>query len=239
VQLDASGTQGMQMNIDVLLVDDHKILREGLVALLKNAGDISVVAEASDGIEAVELTKKHSPDVVVMDLSLPLMGGIEATRQIVANNPECRVLVFSMFLDKNCLFESLEAGAKGYLVKDCASQELLVAIRTLRAEKPYFCAGAMQIMINGFTPGCINSTLTKREQEVLKLTAECYNTKEIAFELGVSTKMIEKHRKHVKDKLGVKNITQLITYAARIGLISIDVSSTSNGAESFAFCSAN
>jgi len=214
--------------IKVLLVDDHKILRDGLAALLGDAEDINIVAEASDGREAVKKSQEHAPDVVVMDLSLPGMGGIESTRRILEINPDSRVLVLSMLLDRNCVLESLEAGAKGYLVKDCASEELVVAIRAIFAGKPYFCAGATEIMIKGFAPRTVSASgqivpaLTKREQEVLKLTARGYTTKETAFELGVSIKMIETHRKHIKQKLGLKNIAQLITYAARSGLISID-----------------
>ncbi|ABQ26956.1 response regulator transcription factor [Geotalea uraniireducens] len=214
------------MTIQVLLVDDHKIMRDGLVSLLGCAGDIDVVAEASGGREAVEKALVHSPHVVVMDLTLPDMGGIEATRRIMAKNPRIRVLVLSMLLDRNCVLESLEAGARGYLAKDCAAEELVAAIRTVFAGKPYFCAGATEIMIKGFAPGSasqqIAPVLTKREREVLKLTAEGYNTKEIAFTLGVSIKMIEIHRMNIRKKLGLKSIAQLATYAVRIGLISID-----------------
>lgn len=213
------------MNIQVLLVDDHKIMRDGLVSLLGCAEDIDVVAEASGGREAVEKALEHSPHVVVMDLTLPDMGGIEATRRIMAKNPRIRVLVLSMLMDRNCVLESLDAGARGYLAKDCAAEELVEAIRTVFAGKPYFCAGATEIMIKGFAPGSshqIAPALTKREQEVLKLTAEGNNTKEIAFTLGVSIKMIEIHRMNIRKKLGLKSIAQLTTYAVRIGLISID-----------------
>lgn len=215
-------------NIKVLLVDDHKILRDGLISLLDDAGDISVVAEASSGAEAVEKAGVHSPDVVVMDLSMPGMGGIEAIRRIVADNPRSRILVLSMLMDKDCVFESLEAGANGYLVKDCASEELVTAIRTISEGKPYFCVGATHILIKGVASGSASASrqsapaLTKREREVLKLTAGGHNTKETAFELGVSIKMIETHRKHIKKKLGLKNVAQLITYAVRTGLISIE-----------------
>ncbi|MDD2853593.1 MAG: response regulator transcription factor [Desulfuromonadaceae bacterium] len=214
------------MNIKILLVDDHKIMRDGLSSLFSDAEDIDVVAEASGGGEAVEKALEHSPDVVVMDLTLPDMGGIEATRRIMAKKPETKVLVLSMLMDRNCVLESLEAGARGYLAKDCAAEELVAAIRAVYAGKPYFCAGATEIMIKGFTPSTaavqISPALTKRELEVLKLTAEGSNTKEIAFELGVSIKMIEIHRMNIRKKLGLKSIAQLTTYAARIGLISIE-----------------
>jgi len=214
------------MTIKVLLVDDHKIMRDGLASLLDAAEDIDVVAEAGSGGEAVTKALEHIPDIVVMDLSLPDMGGIEATRCIVAKNPGIRVLILSMLMDRNCLLESLEAGARGYLAKDCAAEELVAAIRTVYSGRPFFCAEATEIMIKGFTPDPVSAQiapqLTKRELEVLKLTAEGNNTKEIAFALGVSVKMIEIHRMNVRRKLGLKSIAQLTTYAARIGLITIE-----------------
>lgn len=214
------------MNIKVLLVDDHKIMRDGLASLLNDEKDISVVAEASCGGEAIEKAMEHSPDVVVMDLTLPDMGGIEATRRIMANHPRTRILILSMLLDRNCVLESMEAGARGYLAKDCAAEELVAAIRTIHSGKPYFCVEATEIMLKGFAPASaakqITPALTKRELEVLKLTAEGSNTKEIAYELGVSVKMIEIHRMNIRRKLGLKSIAQLTTYAARTGLISIE-----------------
>ncbi len=216
----------MKMKIKVLLVDDHKIMRDGLASLLKGEEGFDVVAEASDGKEAVEKTLLHSPDVVVMDLTLPDMGGIEATRCILAKNSRIMVLILSMLMDKNCVLESLEAGARGYLAKDCAAEELVAAIRTVYAGKPYLCAGATEILIKRFAQESVSEriaqALTKREQEVLKLTAEGNNTKEIAFTLGVSIKMIETHRMNIRKKLGLNSIAHLTTYALRTGLISIE-----------------
>lgn len=213
------------MNIKVLLVDDHTIVRDGLAALLGRTDDIEVVAEAGGGGEAVEKSLEYAPDVVVMDLTLPDMGGIEAIRRIRATSPRIKFLVLSMHLDKNCLFESLEAGAMGYLVKECAGKELATAIRMVFSENQYFCAGATQIMINKFTSepasGQSAAELTKRELEVLKLTALGNNAKEIAFALGISNRMIDTHRTNIKTKLGLQNVAQLTTYAVRTGLISI------------------
>jgi DNA-binding NarL/FixJ family response regulator len=211
--------------INVLLVDDHQIMREGLISLMRDATDVKVVAEALNGRMAVEKALAYSPDVVVMDLTLPEMSGIEATRQIVAANPDIKVLVLSMVLDKNCLLEILEAGAKGYLVKDCAAGELVTAIRTLAKDKPYFCAAATELIINGVTRPAAEkrvSSLTKREKEVLKLTAEGLNTKEIAYSLGVSIKTIEVNRMNLKKKLNLKSIAELTKYAVREGVSSID-----------------
>jgi DNA-binding NarL/FixJ family response regulator len=210
------------MSIKVLLIDDHKIIRDGLSAILRAEDDICIVAEAGSGLEALDKVKQSIPDVVVMDLTLPDMGGVQVTRRILAEHPEIKVLVLTMFLDDNCVFESLEAGARGYLVKDCAAEELVIAIRTIHLGKPYFCTGAQEIMVRKCLPVsvCSNSTpLTKRETEVLKLTAQGLNTKEIAFELGVSIKMIEVHRMNLRKKLCLHSIAQLTTYALKTGLI--------------------
>lgn len=214
------------MCINVLLADDHKIMREGLIALLDDEAEIHVVAQAGTGAEAIEKVTEHEVDVVVMDLSLPDMGGIEVTRRIMKLNPRIRILILSMLMDKDCVFESLESGARGYLAKDCAAEELVTAIRLIHEGKPYLCTSAQEFVIQGFTPSSVAARskppLSKREMEVLKLTAEGFNTKEIAFKLGVSRKMIEIHRMSLRKKLGLKNIAQLTTYAVRIGLISID-----------------
>ncbi len=214
------------MSIRVLLVDDHKIMRDGLISLMHDEDDIKVVAQAGTGAEAVEKTIEHLPDVVVMDLTLPDIGGIEATRRILKHDPGIKILVLSMLLDRNCVIESLESGARGYLAKDCAAEELVAAIRAVHDGKPYFCAGAQEIMIQGLSPSSVaeqaKPALSRRELQVLKLTAEGNNTKEIAFRLGVSIKMIEIHRMNLRRKLNVNSIAQLTTYAARIGLISIE-----------------
>lgn len=213
------------MDIKLLLVDDHKIMRDGLIALMADELDINIVAQAGTGAEAVEKALEHVPDVVVLDLSLPDMGGIEVIRRILTNNSRIKVLVLSMLMDRNCVLESLESGARGYLAKDCAAEELVAAIRAVHDGKPYLCTGAQEIMIQGCSPSSAAAqtkpSLTKRELEVLRLTAEGCNTKEIAFNLGVSVKMIEIHRMNLRKKLGLKSIAQLTTYAARIGVISI------------------
>lgn len=212
------------MSIKVLLVDDHKIIRDGLSAILGSEGDITIVAQAGSGQEALDKLKDSVPDVVVMDLTLPDMGGIQVTRQILAEHPKVNVLILSMLLDDICIFESLEAGARGYLVKDCAAEELVAAIRSIYAGSRYFCTDAQEIILrrclHDAPEGRDTATLTRRETEVLQLTAQGLNTKEIAFKLGVSIKMIEVHRMHVRKKLGIHSIAQLTTYALKNGLIS-------------------
>jgi len=211
------------MKINVMLVDDHKIIRDGLASVLDSETDIRLVAEAGSGQEALEKVTLFAPNVVVMDLTLPDIGGVQITRRILAAHPETKVLVLSMFLDETCVFESLEAGARGYLAKDCAAEELVTAIRTIHSGTPYFCAVALEIMVRGCkSDGAIkhrNQALTKRETEVLKLTAMGLNTKAIAFELGVTIKMIEVHRMNLRRKLGVQSIAQLTVYAMKNGLI--------------------
>ncbi len=212
------------MNINVLLVDDHTIIRNGLSAILRNEDNICIVAEAGTGQEALLKVKQSTPDIVVMDLTLPDMGGIQVTRRILAKHPEIKVLVLTMCLDEECVFESIEAGARGYLIKDCAAEELVTAIRLIYQGKPYFCADCQEMMLKrclGSPTAETNSQiLSKREIEVLKLIAEGMNTKEIAYELAVSTKMIEAHRMNIRKKLGVNSIAQLTRYALKNGLIS-------------------
>lgn len=213
------------MGIRVLLVDDHKIMRNGLSAILKAEDDIDIVANTGTGEEAILLALKHSPDVVIMDLSLPDMGGMEATRKILSQLPHVNILILSMLLDQECVFDSLESGARGYLVKDCAAEELVAAIRTIHDGKPYFCAEVQEVMIqraaSDNSKDKASAPLTNREREVLLLTAKGFSIKEIAFELNISDKMVEVHRAKLKKKLGLGSIAQLTVYAVRTGLISV------------------
>jgi len=216
------------MSINVLLVDDHKIMREGLVSMLAKATDIEVVAQAANGIEAVQKAVEYCPDVIVMDLTMPELGGIEATRRIVAANSSMKVLVLSMVIDKNCVIECLKSGAKGYLSKDCAGAELLGAIRTLAAGESYLCSRVTDLVIRDYTQlssddhSTSNDKLTKREQEVLSLIAAGKSTKEKAFILGVSIKTIDVQRSNIMKKLNLHSIAELTKYAIRTGLTSIE-----------------
>lgn len=211
------------MTICVQLVDDHTVVRAGLMALLGEESDIRVIAEAGSGQEALALINESVPDVVVMDLNLPDMGGVQVTRRILAQHPEIRVLVLSMDLDETCVVESLDAGARGYLVKDCAAEELVTAIRTIYQGKPYFCLGAQEIMLKKCRSDDARSSeepvLTKRETEVLKWTAKGLSIKQIALKLDVSNKMIEVHRTNARKKLKLYSIAELTTYALKKGLV--------------------
>ena len=218
------------MNIKVLLADDHKIMRDGLKAILDKAEDIEVVAEAEDGNEAVRKALETRPDVIVMDLTMPQMGGIEATRCIIKVEPSARILALSMLQEKSCVVESLKAGAKGFLIKNCAGEELLVAIRTLAAGESYLCTTIIDLVIQDYARISPNDPvdpvshpeLSKREMEVLRLIADGKSTKEIAYELEVSIKTIDVQRYNIMKKLNLYSIAALTKYAVREGLTSIE-----------------
>jgi len=216
------------MSITVLLVDDHTIMREGLKSLLDRAADIEVVAQAANGCEALQRVEEYRPEVVVMDLTMPGMGGIEATRRITAAYPEIKVLALSMIANKSCVVECLKAGAKGYLLKDCAGEELLGALRALAAGEFHLCSRITELVIREYTQLAIDGVsssshiLSKREQEVLHLIADGKNAKEIAFTLEVSVKTIDVQRSNIMKKLNLFSIAELTKYAVREGLTSIE-----------------
>jgi DNA-binding NarL/FixJ family response regulator len=218
------------MSISVLLADDHKIMRDGLKALLDKAEEIKIIGEAADGAEALKKVIELRPDVVVMDLTMPVMSGIEATRRIVETSPDTKVLALSMLHDRVCVLECLKAGAKGYLVKNCAAEELLIAIRALAAGESYLCSKIAGLVIQGVSrnksDGSENTSshaeLSKRELEVLKLIADGMSTKEIAYILNVSVKTINVQRFNIMKKLDLRSIAALIKYAVREGLTSAE-----------------
>lgn len=216
------------MNIKVLLVDDHKIVREGLRSLLEKENDITIVAEADNGRTAVQRAIEILPDVVVMDIAMPEMNGIEATRRITAENPEIRVLALSMHSARRFVSEALSVGAKGYLLKDCAADELVRGIRTVAADKIYLSPDIADQIVKDYVknlpdsqPAALN-VLSTREKEVLQLIAEGRNTKEIAFTLNVSIKTIETHRQQIMKKLNLQSVAGLTRYAIREGLTPLE-----------------
>ncbi|HPQ69116.1 MAG TPA: response regulator transcription factor [bacterium] len=216
------------MTIRVLLADDHQIIREGLRSLLTDQKDIEVVAEADTGRSALNYVEKMRPDVILMDIAMPDINGIEATRQIKAANPEIRILALSMHSDQRFVGDMLRAGATGYLLKDCAGAELVQAIRTVYAGKVYLSPSIAGIVTEGFiNPASAvgvdaRQVLTVRELEVVQLLAEGLSTKEVAFKLNVSIKTVETHRKNIFDKLSLSSIAELTKYAIREGLTSLE-----------------
>ncbi len=214
----------MTTKITVMLVDDHTIVREGLLSLLERSEDIAVVAQAENGHEAVEIYEMCNPDIVVMDLTMPIMGGIEATGHIIARHPDARILALSMILDRGCATECFKAGAKGYLLKDCAGKELVDAIRSLYDGKSYLSSAVTNLIMNELGQNNAETAkpqLSNREREVLALIADGKNTKEIAFTLNVSTKTIETIRMNTMKKIGVFSIAELTKYAIREGISAI------------------
>jgi DNA-binding NarL/FixJ family response regulator len=212
--------------IALLLVDDHAVVRQGLRALLEAEGDIVVVGEAENGREAVVLTKKTLPDVVVMDLAMPAMNGLEATRQIVRNVPSAKVLVLTSYGDDDYVAQLMAAGATGYLLKQTAAADLLKAIRQVRGGHEFFSPVIAKRLRKrsreAFTvgqPDAKTGRLTSREAEVLQLVAEGFANKQIAAELSISIKTVEKHRQQAMNKLNIHDIAGLTRYAMSKGWV--------------------
>jgi len=212
-------------NINVLLVDDHNIVRQGLKALLTSEGDITVVAEAQTGREAVNLMAQLHPDVVIMDLAMPLLNGWEATRQILKAMPTAKIVVLSTYDDDEHVQQAIAAGAAAYLIKQTAAAELAKAIREVKKGNAYFSpAIAQRLREKTCVPAetgrqTPNVELTLREAEVLQLIAEGFANKQIAAELGLSVKTIEKHRQQVMNKLDIHDTAGLVRHAAAKGII--------------------
>lgn len=216
------------MDIRILLADDHKLLREGLRALIEEQENMTVVAEAEDGRSAVQLAAKLSPDIVVMDISMPGLNGIDATRRITAESPGIKVIALSMHAEQDFVVEMFKAGAAGYLLKDCAFEELILAIRAVSSKKAYLSSKLSDTMIkdyvNLFPKKKLSafSELTAREREVLQLLAEGKSTREVAAKLNVSTKTVETFRRLIMKKLDIHSVAELTKYAIRAGLTSLD-----------------
>ena len=215
------------MKTKILLVDDHKILRDGICSIVKGYPDMEVIGEAADGKAALRLVEELSPDVVIMDISMPDLNGIDATRRIIADHPKIKVIALSMHHDKQFVSEIFKAGASGYLLKDCAFDELEHAVRIVMDGKTYMNPQIASLVIESLvnqpqtTSQKAFSLLTDREREVLQLIAEGQSTKEIASKLSVSAKTIESHRRQVMGKLNIRNVAELTKYAIREGLTSV------------------
>ena len=216
------------MSIKILLAEDHKIVRDGLRSLFDKQPGMEVVAEAENGRTTVRLAQEIRPDVVIMDVTMPDLNGIEATRQIIDALPEVKVLVLSMHSDARFVTEALRAGASGFLPKDCSSEEFIRAVGTVVANRIYLPPEVAGVVIEDyvrrFPPSdpSVSSVLTGREREVLQLLAEGWSTKEMASRLYVSVKTVETHRRQIMEKLDVHSIAELTKYAIREGLTSLE-----------------
>lgn len=216
------------MSVRLILADDHKIMREGLRALLAKQKEIEVIAEADSGRGVIELCSQLHPDVVVIDISMPDLNGIDAARQITRQAPDIKVIALSMHSDKKYVKEMLAAGASGYLLKDAAFEELGMAIATVLKNKTYLSPQITDTVVKDYVnenvprDSIASTALSAREREVLQLIAEGKSTRDIAAKLYVSVKTVETHRKQIMDKLGLNSIAELTKYAIREGLTSVE-----------------
>jgi DNA-binding NarL/FixJ family response regulator len=216
------------MSIRILLADDHKIIREGLRSLLEKDPELEVIAEAGDGTTTVKLARKLKPEVVIMDITMPDLNGIEATRQIMAELLNVKVIALSMHSDRRFVVGMLKAGASGYLLKDCAFDELIHTVHTVVKNRTYLSPRITNIVVDDYlrhvstTNSSVTSVLTAREREVLQLLAEGKTTKQIADHLYLSVKTIETHRRQIMVKLDIHSIAELTKYALREGLTSLE-----------------
>ncbi len=210
----------------VLLVDDHAILRDGIRALLALHDDIEVVGEATDGREAIDKVRQCSPDVVLMDIAMPLMDGLEATRRIHKENPEVRVLILTQHDNKEYVLSCIKAGAAGCIPKKAVASELVSAMRVVQQGDSYLYPSVASVLLKDYLQRAQEDPydgLTNREREVLKLVAEGRTTREIADLLCVSVKTVLGHRAKIMEKLDIHNRTELVKYAIRKGLITPDM----------------
>jgi two-component system response regulator NreC len=213
--------------IRVLLADDHTVMRNGLRLLLERQDDLSVMGEAADGRQAVEMAVDGNPDVVVMDIAMPQLNGVEATRQIVTRNPHTSVVILSMHSDESYVIRSLKAGARAYLLKDSAEADLIAAIHAIIGGKSFFSPGVRRLLKEDYMRELADmgaedtyELLTTREREVLQLVAEGKSNKEVANLLNLSLYTVETHRTHILQKLNLHSVPELILYAVRKGIIS-------------------
>ena len=213
--------------IKVLIADDHKLLIDGLQPLLENQKNIQVVDIASNGLEAVEKAMEHKPDIILMDISMPKLNGIDATRKILRDLPHTKIIILSMHADKRYIKESIQIGAKGYILKESAATEVINAIKDVQTGKLFFGRLVKELVLQEYVELVREgnkdfSPLSIREREVLQLLAEGNSTKDIATTLNVSVKTIESHRKQIMDKLDLHSVAELTKYAIREGLTQLD-----------------
>lgn len=213
--------------LTILLGDDHTLVRQGLRKILEEQPEWEVVAEASDGRETVRQALSLEPDVVVLDIGMPLLNGIEATRQIARRYPNINILILSMHAEEAYITQAMKAGARGYLLKDSADTELIRAVAAVATGKSFFSPAVAKVMLDDYVrhlseKGIVDrfETLSEREREIFQLIAEAHSNKEIADLLSISPATVETHRAHILQKLDVHNTAELVLYAVRRGIIS-------------------
>lgn len=218
-----------EREIRLMIADDHTIVRQGLRRLLEDEDGMEVIGEAVDGRDAVAKALDLLPDIIIMDLSMPGLHGLEATRQIVKRLPKAKVLILSMHKNDAYVQQALQAGASGYILKDSASEEVLVAIRSVSRGDSYLSPSISRVLIDDYlrlcSPGGTRSLydkLTVREREIFQLLAEGNKNQQIAEKLHVSVKTVETHRAHIMEKLNLGNIAELVKYAIEIGIVQLD-----------------
>ncbi|WP_198157734.1 response regulator [Mycobacterium celatum] len=215
----------MSQLVRILLADDHALVRSGLQRILDAEPDLRVVAQAADGCEALAAIDGNPVDLAILDIAMPRMTGLQAAREINRRHPQVRILILSMYDNEQYFFESLKAGASGYVLKSVADRDLLEACRATMRGEPFLYAGAVTALIREYLrlaqhgDGLPNTILTPREEEVLKLIAEGYSAREIANTLGISAKTVDQHRTNILQKLGLHDRLALTRYAIRTGLI--------------------
>jgi DNA-binding NarL/FixJ family response regulator len=214
------------MLIRALLADDHSVVRQGLRVWLEKSGTVQVVGEAADGREAVALAEELKPDVVLMDIAMPMLNGIEATAQITKRNPETNVIILSMYADEGYILRALGAGAKGYLLKESTESDVLPAVRSVVSGKPYFAPTITRLLLEDYVRVLkVNNAqdsydlLTDREKEVLQILAHGKSNKEVAQVLNLSPHTVDSHRTNLMQKLNLHNTAELVLYAVRKGII--------------------
>lgn len=213
--------------MNILIVDDHGILREGLKSLIERHSEMEVIGEAKDGNNAIKLTKKLSPDIVIMDVSMPNLNGVEATKYILREKPDVKIIILSMHKDINIVKESLKAGASGYVLKSYLFDELLNALKAVEADEHYLSPRITGIVLKDFkdeeaVDASCPPKLTTRERQILQLIAEGKTIKEIARMLHVSSKTADANRRQIMNKLGIFNVAELTKYAIREGLTTLE-----------------
>jgi DNA-binding NarL/FixJ family response regulator len=219
---------GLNMNIRILLADDHQLIRDGLRALIAAEQDMIVVAEAENGRDAVDLVKQHTPDIVVMDINMPDLNGIDATKIILKENPEVKVIALSVHSTSRFVKEMLKAGVSGYLVKHCAYEELATAIRIVMKDKPYLSSQIIGTVMDDYATNfqskkkSVFSVLSSREREILQLVAEGLTSEDIADRLFISKKTVSSHRRQIMKKLNLNSVAELTRYAISEGLVSTE-----------------